>query len=133
MTYSQITATAAMMRNGNDDILTEEKYTDTALVALGKTAALAEMKLDLQEALQLDYDDTTSLDDVANKYSLKLGKALGYKQLSAFYQKNDTGVGTKNRARWEMYQRLYNNEKAGFGALSADAYSQNVTSIPFKR
>lgn len=133
MTYSQIVATAAMMRSGNDDVLTPEKYTDTILTALNYTAALAEMKLDLQSALSLDYDDTTTLDEVADMYSLRLGRALGYKQLAIYYQKNDTGADTKNRVRWEMYRKLYEAEKQGFGSLKSTSNVSTITSVPFKR
>ena len=133
MTYSQIVSTAAMMRSGNDDVLTPDKYTDTMLTALNYTAALAEMKLDLQSALSLDYDDTTTLDDVADMYSLRLGRALGYKQLAIYYQKNDTGVDTKNRVRWEMYRKLYEAEKQGFGSLKSTSNVSTITSVPFKR
>ena len=133
MTYNSIVAIAGQIRAGNEDILSADKYTDTDLVALNKTAALAEMKFDIQAAIPIDYDDTTTIDDVADKYPLRLGKALSYKQLALFYQKNDTGAGTKNRARWEMYQRLYEKERQGFGGLKLNAPTNNVTSIPFKR
>lgn len=133
MTYSQIVAIAGQIRAGNEDILGAEKYTDVDLVALNKAAALAEMKMDIQAAIPIDYDDTTTIDEIADKYPLRLGRALGYKQLALFYQKNDAGVGSKNRARWEMYQKLYEKERLGFGGLKLDAPTNNITSVPFKR
>lgn len=133
MTYSNLTAPITLLRAGNDDVLTEDKYSNSALIALNKESSLAEMKFDIQAAIPIEYDDTTTLDLLADKYSDRLARALAYKQLATFYQKNDTGAGTKNRARWEMYQKLYERERFGFGGLALDAPTANITSVIFKR
>lgn len=133
MTYSALTATVSIMRTGNDDVLTESKYTDTALLNLNKTAAKLEMQMDLQAALGIETTDTTTLDEVTDSYSPRLGRALSYKQLALFYQTNDSGIDTKNRYRFEMYSEKYNTEKNGFGQLKLDAPSTTVTSTPIWR
>lgn len=133
MTYSALTATASIMRTGNDDVLTESKYTDTALLNLNKTAAKLEMQMDLQAALGIETTDTTTLDEVTDNYSPRLGRALSYKQLALFYQTNDSGIDTKNRYRFEMYSDKYNTEKNGFGQLKLTAPSTTVTSTPIWR
>lgn len=133
MTYSALTATVSIMRTGNDDVLTESKYTDSALLDLNKTAAKLEMKMDLEAALGIDYDDTTTLDTVADNFSTRLSRALSYKQLALFYQTNDSGVDTKNRYRFELYSDKYHTEKNGFGQLLLTAPSTQVVSTPIWR
>ena len=133
MTYETLTANVDIMRSGNEDILKPEKYADTALLDLYKTSAKSTMKLDLEAALTIEYDDTTTIDDITDRNQLRLSRALSYKQLSTYYQANDDGEGNKNRYRWEMYQKLYNTEKSMFGTLSKTAPTTLVSSQVFMR
>lgn len=134
MTYETLTADVDLMRAGNDDVLSEEKYNDATLLLLHKTAAKIEMKLDIEQALSIEYDDDgTTLDGVTDKHSTRLSRALSFKQLCLFYQKNDTGADTKNRVRWEMYQKLYNRERLQFGSLSLTVSGANVDSVQIWR
>lgn len=133
MTYSALTATVSIMRTGNDDVLTPSKYTDTDLLNLNKTAAKLEMQMDLEAALGIETTDTTTLDEVTDNFSPRLGRALSYKQLALFYQTNDSGIDTKNRYRFELYSDKYNAEKNGFGQLKLTAPSTQVTSTPIWR
>jgi len=133
MTYSELTPTISVMRSGNSDVLTPERYDDAALSALNYTAALGDMKLDLEAALGVAYDDTTTIDTAADRFTERLSRALAYKQLSIFYQQNDTGAETKNRARWELYQKLYERERYTFASLSTDTAAAQVTSVFFRR
>lgn len=133
MTYDNLTAEINLLRTGNDDVLSVAAYDDASLLLLNKVAAKLEMQLDLQAALQIETDDTTTLDEVADTYETRLKRALSYKQLALFYQRNDTGADTKNRLRWELYNRLYNQEKSLFSGLTADAPSASVSSTIFYR
>lgn len=133
MTFNELTPTISVMRSGNSDVLSPERYDDDTLSALNYTAALADVRSDLEKALGVAYDDTTTIDAVADKFSGDLGRALAYKQLSVFYQQNDTGAGTKNRARWELYRSAYERERFAFSSLSTDTASAQVTSVIFKR
>lgn len=133
MTYSSLTANINIMRTGNEDVLTTSKYTDAACLLLHKTAAKLEMQLDIEQALQIESTDTTTLDEVTDVYSTRLSRALAYKQLALFYQLNDTGADTKNRSRWEMYRKQYDREKALFSGLQADAPITDVSSTIFYR
>ena len=99
MTYETLTANVDIMRSGNEDILKPEKYADAALLDLYKTSAKSTMKLDLEAALTIEYDDTTTIDDITDRNQLRLSRALSYKQLSTYYQANDDGDGNKNRYR----------------------------------
>lgn len=134
MTYSALTANIDIMRSGNEDVLNPTAYSDAALLDLYKDAAKLEMKLDIEQALSIAYDDDgTTLDDATDKNAVRLERALAFKQLCLFYQKNDAGEQTKNRARWDLYRSLYERERIGFGGLSRTAPTSSVVSQPFLR
>ena len=133
MTYSTLTATISIMRTGNEDVLAESKYNDVELLNLNKTAAKLEMKMDLEAALAIEYTDTTTIDTVTDNFSTRLARALAYKQLAMFYQTNDSGEGTKNRYRFELYSDKYHTEKNGFSQLLLTAPSTTVSSTPIWR
>ncbi len=133
MTYDNLTAEISLLRTGNDDVLSVAAYDDASLLLLNKVAAKLEMQLDLQAALQIETDDTTTLDEVADAFETRLQRALSYKQLALFYQRHDAGADSKNRLRWDLYNRLYNQEKALFSGLTADAPSASVSSTIFYR
>lgn len=134
MTYSALTANIDIMRSGNEDVLNPTAYSDAALLDLYKDAAKLEMKLDIEQALSIAYDDDgTTLDDATDKNAVRLERALAFKQLCLFYQKNDAGAETKNRIRWDLYRSLYERERVGFGGLSRTAPTSSVVSQPFLR
>lgn len=134
MTYSALTANIDIMRSGNEDVLNPTAYSDAALLDLYKDAAKLEMKLDIEQALSIAYDDDGStLDDATDKNAVRLERALAFKQLCLFYQKNDAGAETKNRVRWDLYRSLYERERIGFGGLSRTAPTPSVVSQPFLR
>ena len=115
MTWSALTATAAQLRAGNEDILTEDEYSDDDLAALYRDAAKAEMLLDLQQVL--GSTDTTVADDVTDANTAYMRAALSHKQLAIYYRRQDGGDGSVNRRRMEYYERLYRSDVSGFGRL----------------
>ncbi len=134
MTYSALTATLSIMRTGNSDILDVNKYSDAALLLLNQEAAKIEMQLDLEQALSIPTDDEDGLlDELADNFSVRLSRALSYKQLALFYQLNDSGEGTKNRHRWEMYAEKYDRERLGFSGLQNTTAETSVRSVPIWR
>ncbi len=134
MTYANLTANLDILRSGNEDVLNPQAYSDAALLDLYKVAAKLEMKLDIEQSLGIAYDDDGStLDDATDKNAVRLARALAFKQLCLFYQKNDAGAETKNRIRWELYRSLYERERLGFGGLSKNAPTSSVSSQTFKR
>ncbi len=134
MTYQTLEANIDILRSGNEDILNPQAYSDEVLQSLYKDAAKLEMKLDIEQALGIAFDDDgTTLDEATDKNAIRLARALAFKQLCMFYQKNDAGAETKNRIRWELYRSLYERERLSFGGLSKDVPSSSVTSAPFMR
>ncbi len=132
--WEQLTANIDIMRSGNEDMLSPAEYDDETLLGLNQKGSKAEMKLDIQQALSIEYDnDGSTLDDVTDRKTAQLSRALAFKQLCIFYQVQDDGEGTKIRIRWEMYRKLYERERLLFGGLTKDAPSSSVTSNTFKR
>jgi hypothetical protein len=133
-TWEQLTANIDIMRSGNEDMLSPEEYDDETLVALNKKGAKVEMKLDIEQALSIEYDnDGSTLDDVTDRNVTRLSRALAFKQLSTYYQREDNGENTITRIRWQLYKSLYERERLLFGGLTKDVPSSSVTSNTFKR
>lgn len=133
-TWEQLTANIDIMRSGNEDMLSPEEYDDETLVALNKKGAKVEMKLDIEQVLSIEYDnDGSTLDDVTDRNVTRLSRALAFKQLSTYYQREDNGENTITRIRWQLYKSLYERERLLFGGLTKDVPSSSVTSNTFKR
>lgn len=133
-TWETLTANIDIMRSGNEDMLSPEEYDDSTLLLLNKKGAKVEMKLDIEQALSIEYDNSGStLDDVTDRNTARLSRALAFKQLSIYYQREDDGDGNKIRIRWQLYKSLYERERLLFGGLSKDVPSSLVTSNTFKR
>ncbi len=134
MTYETLEANIDILRSGNEDILNPQAYSDEVLQSLYKDAAKLEMKLDIEQALGIAFDDDGStLDEATDKNAVRLARVLAFKQLSIFYQKNDAGAETKNRLRLELYRSLYERERLQFGGLAEDVPSSSITSSAFMR
>lgn len=114
MAYSSIIPTSDDILNGNGDVI--ESGDISAILTEFATPCRDEMKLDLQAALGRAASDP--LDDIADAHGLRLRKALSYLVLRMFYMKYDDGEGTKNRFRFEFYDKLYNDAKSSFASLN---------------
>ncbi len=116
MTWGNLTATAIRLRAGNEDILTEEEYSDSDLIAIYQGAAKEEMLLDLQGVLGTS--DSNAIDDITDSNTVFLQSALAHKQLAIFYRREDAGEGSVNRRRMEYYESKYRADVSGFGRLT---------------
>ena len=123
MTYDDLVADFILMRSGNEDTLSVDDFNDSELAALMKPAAKLEMKLDLEDALSIDPDDSDSLDAVVTDHSARLTTALAYKQLQLFYQQIDEGEGSKAHSRMQVYETRYLQMKKTFPKLNAEIVS----------
>lgn len=132
MTYTTLTADTDIMRAGNEDVFKD--FNNEDLEALYYSAAKIEMKLDIEQALSIEYDDDGStLDDTVTMHQVRLQRALAFKQLSLYYQRFDTGAETKNRSRWELYVKLYERERSQFGSLLKTVPSSRTDSVQIWR
>ena len=115
MTWADLTATAAAMRAGNEDVLPEEDYDDDAIVLLYQESAKAEMLLDLEGVTGTSDADT--INEITDENTAFLQAALSHKQLAIFYRRHDSGEGSANRRRLDHYERLYRYDVSRFGNL----------------
>lgn len=115
LTYESLTQTATSLRDGNEDILTEELYSDAELQALYRDGSKEVILLELQTAAGTE--DMDVIDEITDTNAAFLRMALGYRQLATFYRAQDAGDGSVQRRRWEYYERLYAQQTARFGAL----------------
>lgn len=126
MTWTTLKASIAQIKESNEDILvcnsggvlsSPTEFNNTNIVDLYLTNAKDKLKLDLQEALNLDYDDTTTLDEIVLIHELRLTRALAYLQLVEFYRKYNEGEGSAGDKRMKYYLSEYNSLKSSFAQL----------------
>jgi hypothetical protein len=115
MAFADLTAPAHLIRTGNDDILTADKYTDAELQELDYEASSFDVKLDLCSAQQIGISNVTALDALYTAYQEQLERALAYKQLFYFYFRQNDGDGSLTHDRMKYYEKMYNKEAAAFG------------------
>ena len=125
MNYSDLTAVALDLRSGNSDEL--KKYNDSELIDMHKEVAKSIMLLDLQVALNVDINDSETVDKVVNRYTDRLQKALAYKQLCFFYQELNGSEGSKADVRFKNYVSLYNSIKSTFSQMKSDVITPTTS------
>lgn len=128
MTFSDLRAIAPMLRSGNNDVLPNDRYSDSDLIELNYDLSILQLKNDLQKALNLDLTDTDSLDFLANKYTLDLQLALSYLQLINLYFQIDGGAGSKAERRFNEYKNRYEIYKSSLFSSMTFGETQKGTS-----
>lgn len=114
MTFANLKADPEYIRDNNSEELPAEKFTDEDLQDLSYNSAKQALELDLLAALQLDEEDENGiLDQVTDLNTKRLQVALANKQLEIYYLNNDRGDG----AKYNYYQRQYNQSRASFSTL----------------
>lgn len=123
-TWTTLTADTDLMKAGNDTFLIKsegEPLSNTELLNLYKTGAKVIMKNDICQALHIDQEDTTTLDDVVDlddhdQKTLKI--ALTYLQLKLFYSATPYNIdGTIAHAKYKEYEKTYKEMKSKFQFL----------------
>lgn len=114
MTFAELKADPEYIRDNNSEELPPERFTDEDLQDLSYNSAKQALELDLLAALQLDEEDANGiLDQVTELNTKRLQVALANKQLEIYYLNNDRGDG----AKYNYYQRQYNQSRASFSTL----------------
>jgi hypothetical protein len=125
MTYANLHTTAALMRAKELDVLAV--YTaDADVIALKETQAKEEMKWDLQEALNLEYDATDFETYLTNNQSY-LQEALANKQLALFFFEDTGALGSANDMKVKHYKGQYESMRARFASLKSFDVQQFTT------
>lgn len=115
-TFHQLEADAAYMRARESYLLSS--YTDADLVDLFREQALADMEIDILNALDLQHEEQEILDNIALRHDFILQRALAIKQL--WYVLNDAYASEGvNKDKFDYYTKEYNEIKTSFRGLIA--------------
>lgn len=91
--------------------------TDAELSELFYYESKLDLEYDIRAALNLDPEDTTTLDDVTDLNETFLGMALANRQLMYYYLQNNDGDGSASYDRMRYYTKQYSDMKANFSKL----------------
>jgi hypothetical protein len=129
-TFSSLAADPEVMRAGNTNFLTDESgrtMSNTTLISQFKTEAKIKLKRDLINALLIDQENTTDIDDVVDLNEQELKEALAKLQLHYLFLNYDSGDASMARFRASLYLNDYNEYKARFNKLMVRSIDESYT------
>jgi hypothetical protein len=129
-TFVNLAADPEVMRAGNTNFLTDESgrtMSNTTLISQFKAEAKIKLKRDLINALGIDQENTTDIDDVVALNEQELKEALAKLQLHYLFLNFDSGDASMARFRASLYLNDYNEYKSRFPKLMIRSLAESYT------